>query len=80
MQVLDHFVLVFDVLFDFFQILWCFSEVFFLQVVHWLGNLFCCGKNVFDGVCNDEIFVAFKAVDWTLFVAGDLFFFVCAVV
>lgn len=80
MQILDHLVLVLDVLLDLLDVFGHLTVVFFLEVVHGLWDFLGRGQDVLDGVGHDKVLVAFEAVDWALFGTGHGLFLVAAVV
>jgi hypothetical protein len=80
MQVLDHLVLVLNVLLDLFDVLGHLAIVLLFQVFHGLGGFLCGGEDVFNSVGHYEVFVALEAVDRALFGTGHGVFFVAALV
>ena len=80
MKVLNHFVLVLNVLFDLVDVLGSLPKVFLSGPVLRLFALFGSRENVFDGVGDDEIFVRFEAMYRSVNCSRDSVLLVPAVV
>ena len=66
MQILDHFVLTFNIMFYSLEILGCFSEIFFLgPECFFLDNLRST-EDILDGIGDNKVFITFKSKNWFL--------------
>ena len=62
-EVLNHLVLVLDVVFDVVQVVRGLPVIFLVEVVGWFRCLLGGWKDVFDCICHDEVFVRFQTKD-----------------
>lgn len=63
MEILNHFVFVLNVFFDFIEVVWGTSVVFFLKVVRVFFLSLGDREDVLDSIGHNEIFVRFQSVD-----------------
>jgi hypothetical protein len=79
-KVLDHLVLVLDVLLDALQVLGDLPVRLLLQPVDRVLLLLCSRQDVLDGVGDDEVFIGFQAHHRLLVHAGDYGLLVRAII
>ena len=61
MEILDHLVLVLDVVLNMVQVVRGLPVVFLVEVVGWFRRLLGGRQDIFDCVCHDEVFVRFQS-------------------
>ena len=66
MEILNHLVLILDVIFNVVQVVRGLPVVFLVEVVGWFRRLLGGRQDVFDGVCYDEVFVRFQSQHWSI--------------
>jgi len=70
-KILNHLVFILNVLFDPRDVLRSLTKILLFSPVFRLFCLFSCGKNVFDGIGDDKIFVRFESMNRFLVNPGN---------
>ena len=80
MEILNHLVLILDVIFNVVQVVRGLPVIFLVEVVDWFWFFLGGRQDVFDRVCHDEVFVRFQAQHWPVVGFRNCILFVPAVV
>lgn len=71
MQILDHFVLTFNIVFYSLEIFGCFSEVFFLSPEGLFLDNLGSTEDILDGIGDNKVLITFKSENWFLISFGN---------
>ena len=80
MQILNHLILVLDVILYLVNVLGSVAIILLLEPVLSFLSLLGNRKDVLDGVCYDEVFIRFQAMNWPIVCFWNCVFLVSAVI
>ena len=80
MEILNHSILSLNILFDSIEVIGSLSKVRLLQPINRILSLLGVGENIFDSICNDEILIRLKSMNWLINCLRNRNFFMLAII